>query len=238
MLGRCCHQWAGLRGGGAAGRGHPHLSVCVAQPGLRGLPLHRTWTQAAVGQDRGLSQGTNGWPEKAGQPLVRYQIEQGPGGRTKPVPSAILCVMSWDPVDAQHLKKIVLDTWKLRTPTVPSEPRWGWESAVCIAGGLVLLWASLCLNSCSTLGVPNSQERCSVSLWICCPTHQLWPDEGVPLGPVEGLRPAPQPPLWEHISLQGGASASLKTDDEDPSRKPFAQPCAGLCAARSARRDN
>ncbi|XP_032330149.1 uncharacterized protein LOC116661730 isoform X3 [Camelus ferus] len=156
MLGRCCHQWAGLRGGGAAGRGHPHLSVCVAQPGLRGLPLHRTWTQAAVGQDRGLSQGTNGWPEKAGQPLVRYQIEQGPGGRTKPVPSAILCVMSWDPVDAQHLKKIVLDTWKLRTPTVPSEPRWGWESAVCIAGGLVLLWASLCLNSCSTLGALDS----------------------------------------------------------------------------------
>ncbi|XP_074213892.1 uncharacterized protein LOC141575942 isoform X2 [Camelus bactrianus] len=33
------------------------------------------------------------------------------------------------------------------------EPRWGWESAVCTAGGLVLLWASLCLNSCSTLGV-------------------------------------------------------------------------------------
>ncbi|XP_074234402.1 uncharacterized protein LOC141579767 isoform X3 [Camelus bactrianus] len=33
------------------------------------------------------------------------------------------------------------------------EPRWGWESAVCTAGGLMLLWTSLCLNSCSTLGV-------------------------------------------------------------------------------------
>ncbi|XP_074217502.1 uncharacterized protein LOC141579332 isoform X4 [Camelus bactrianus] len=33
------------------------------------------------------------------------------------------------------------------------EPRWCWESAVCTAVGLVLLWASLCLNSCSTLGV-------------------------------------------------------------------------------------
>ncbi|XP_072798138.1 uncharacterized protein [Vicugna pacos] len=29
---------------------------------------------------------------------------------------------------------------------------------------------------------------------------------------------------------------ATQTDAEDPSRKPFAQPCSGLCAARSARR--
>nr|XP_031302788.1 uncharacterized protein LOC116151548 [Camelus dromedarius] len=35
-------------------------------------------------------------------PHLLLQIEQDPGGSTKPVPSAILCVMSCDPVDAQH----------------------------------------------------------------------------------------------------------------------------------------
>ncbi|XP_074230651.1 uncharacterized protein LOC141579338 isoform X4 [Camelus bactrianus] len=38
------------------------------------------------------------------------------------------------------------------------EPRWCWESAVCTAVGLVLLWASLCLNSCSTLGENSISE--------------------------------------------------------------------------------
>ncbi|XP_074232100.1 uncharacterized protein LOC141579547 isoform X2 [Camelus bactrianus] len=35
-------------------------------------------------------------------PHLLLQIEQDPGGSTKPVPSAFLCVMSCDPVDAQH----------------------------------------------------------------------------------------------------------------------------------------
>lgn len=59
------------RGGGAAGRGHPHLSVCGAQPGLRGLRLHRKWTQATGGQDRGLSPGRHGWPGRAPEVQIR-----------------------------------------------------------------------------------------------------------------------------------------------------------------------
>ncbi|XP_064339689.1 uncharacterized protein LOC135320495 isoform X6 [Camelus dromedarius] len=53
------------------------------------------------------------------------------------------------------------------------EPRWGWESAVCTAGGLVFLWASLCLNSCSTLGACFLICKTGMMLTIPQPVHSM-----------------------------------------------------------------